>query len=72
VAGREWYSAWAKREKRNKETGQDAAGRFVQNLRVLQRTKDFGRKLLEVGKVMGTKGAVIDLSRDAKGDDGDW
>ena len=69
AAGVEWYSAWAKREKRNAETGQDAAGRFVQNLRVLQRTKDFGRKLLEVGKkVMGSKGAVIDISRDPKGE----
>ena len=68
AAGADWYAQWAGSEKRNKETGLDADGRFLQNLRVLQRTADYGLKLLEVGqKVMGTKGAVIDLSRDAKG-----
>jgi len=68
AAGAEWYAAWAGTEKRNEETGLDADGRFLQNLRVLQRTSDYGLKLLEAGqKVMGTKGAVIDLSRDSKG-----
>jgi hypothetical protein len=68
VAGVNWYGEWAGIEKRNEETGLDADGRFLQNLRVLQRTADYGLKLLEVGqKVMGTKGAVIDLRRDSKG-----
>lgn len=68
AAGAEWYAAWTSQEKRNEETGLDADGRLVQNLRVLQRTADYGLKLLEVGqKVMGTKGVVIDLSRDDKG-----
>lgn len=69
AAGDEWYQSWARKEKRDDETGKDADERFVQNLRVLQRTKDYGRKLLEVGrKVMKTKGAVIDLTRADKGE----
>jgi len=67
AAGQEWYSAWSTAKKRNAETGKDADARFLQNLSVLQRTADYGRKLLEMGKVIGTKGVVIDLSRDAKG-----
>jgi hypothetical protein len=68
AAGADWYSAWSSAEKRNEETGKDADARFLQNLSVLQRTADYGLKLLEVGKkVMKSKGAVIDLSRDSKG-----
>jgi hypothetical protein len=68
AAGAEWYAAWAGQEKRNAETGLDAGGKFVQNLRVLQRTCDYGRKLLEVGtEVLKSKGAVIDLTRDSTG-----
>lgn len=68
AAGEEWYRAWASKEPRNKATAKDADGRFLQNLQVLQRTGDYGRRLLEVGRrVMKTKGAVIDLSRNDKG-----
>lgn len=68
AAGVDWYAAWAGQEKRNADTGLDAAGKFVQNLRVLQRTADYGKKLLDVGReVLKSKGAVIDLTRDVKG-----
>jgi hypothetical protein len=68
AAGDDWYEAWASKKSRNKETGKDADERFLQNLQVLQRTKDYGRRLLEVGRrVLKSKGAVIDLSRDDKG-----
>lgn len=68
AAGAEWYAAWAGQEKRNEDTGLDADGKFVQNLRVLQRTADYGKKLLDVGReVLKTKGAVIDLTRANKG-----
>jgi hypothetical protein len=68
AAGADWYAEWEKTAKRDKETGLDADGRFLQNLRVLQRTSDYALKLLQVGReVLKSKGAVIDLSRDAKG-----
>src|SRR4051812_1583469 len=68
VAGAEWYAEWAKKESRNDKTGKDADGRFLQNLKVLQRTKDYGRKLLLAGRrILKTKGCVIDLTRDARG-----
>lgn len=68
AAGDEWYAAWANKEKRSADAGKDADERFIQNLRVLQRTKDYGRKLLQVGqKVLKRKGAVIDLRRDKDG-----
>jgi hypothetical protein len=68
AAGADWYAAWAKKERRNDKTGKDADGRFLQNLRVLQRTKDYGRKLLQAGRrILKTKGCVIDLTRDGKG-----
>ena len=68
AAGDDWYSEWSEAKKRNKETGLDADGRFLQNLRVLQRTADYALKLLQVGReVLKSKGAVIDLTRDAKG-----
>ncbi len=68
AAGNDWYGEWARKDSRNEKTGKDAYGRFIQNLKVLQRTKDYGQKLLAVGKrVLKTKGAVIDLSRDGKG-----
>jgi hypothetical protein len=64
TAGEEWYKTWAA-----KKGGKDADARFLQNIGTLQRTADYGRRLLEVGqKVMGTKGAVIDLSRDEEGE----
>jgi hypothetical protein len=67
VAGAEWYGEWAKKESRNDKTGKDADGRFLQNLKVLQRTKDYGRKLLQAGRrILKTKGCVIDLARDAR------
>ena len=67
VAGNEWYADWAAKERRNEETGKDADGRFLQNLKVLQRTKDYGLKLLQVGtKILKTKGCVIDIVRDNK------
>jgi len=68
AAGADWYAEWSEAKKRNKDTGLDADGRFLQNLRVLQRTSDYALKLLEIGqKVLKSKGAVIDLTRDAKG-----
>lgn len=68
AAGEDWYKEWLKKEPRNETTAKDAHGRFVQNVRVLQRTSDYGRRLLDVGRrVMKTKGAVIDLTRDNKG-----
>jgi hypothetical protein len=51
----------------------DAEDRIVQNMAVLQRVNltsntPYGLKLLEVGrKVMRSKGAVIDMTRDGKG-----
>jgi hypothetical protein len=64
AAGEEWYKTWAA-----KKGDHDADARFLQNLGVLQRTADYGRKLLEVGqKIMETKGVVIDLTRDDKGE----
>lgn len=68
AAGAEWYGEWVGTKKRNKETGLDADGRFLQNIRVLQRTADYALKLLQVGRdVLKSKGAVIDLTRDSKG-----
>lgn len=68
AAGNDWYSDWASKEPRNKETAKNVDGRFQQNLQVLQRTNDYGRRLLEVGrKVLKSKGAVIDLARDDRG-----
>ena len=68
AAGADWYGEWESQKKRNKETGKDADARFLQNLRVLQRTSDYALKLLQVGReVLKSKGAVIDISRDAKG-----
>lgn len=69
AAGEEWYKAWASKEPRNKETGKDVDGRLLQNLQVLQRTKDYGRRLLDTGRrVLRSKGAVIDLTRDSNGE----
>jgi hypothetical protein len=67
VAGSDWFTWWCEREPRN-EYGKDATGRFLDNLWILQRTGNYGRKLLEVGtKVLGTEGCVIDFARDRKG-----
>src|SRR4051794_31008328 len=61
IAGKERYAEWASREKRNEETGLDPDARILQNMRVLQRTRDYGKKLLDVGhQVLKSKGAVID------------
>ena len=68
AAGDEWYDGWANKEMRSGTTGKDADARFLQNLGVLQRSRDYGLRLLQVGQqVMGTKGAVIDLTRDGDG-----
>jgi hypothetical protein len=68
VAGAEWYDAWANKEKRTAD-GLDADAKFLLNLKVLQRTKDYGRKLLDAGrKILKSKGAVIDLQRDSDGE----
>lgn len=68
AAGNDWYRAWANKEARSEATGKNAAERFLQNIRVLQRTRDYARRLLEVGRrVMRTKGCVIDLTRDKQG-----
>jgi hypothetical protein len=53
----EQWTAFECRQPRNLATGLDPAGRLIQNLRTLQRTKDYGQKLLQVG-------AVVDLKRD--------
>ena len=68
VSDPDWFKAWEGKEARDEETGKDAEARFLQNLTVLQRTRDYGRRLLEVGtKVLRSKGAVIDLRHDDKG-----
>jgi hypothetical protein len=68
ASGKDWFDAWASKELRSKQ-GKDADGRFVQNLRVLQRTADYAKRLLETGKkVLKSKGAVIDLQRDQTGE----
>jgi hypothetical protein len=62
LAGDDWYQKWASKESRNDQTGKDPDGRILQNLKTLQRTADYGLKLLQVGRrVMGTQGAVIDM-----------
>jgi hypothetical protein len=67
AAGEEWYKGWINKAART-DNGKDAHGRFLQNLRVLQRTRSFGKRLLEVGRrVLGSKGAVIDMTRDEDG-----
>jgi hypothetical protein len=56
--GENWEAFQAKAA-RNKETGKDVDGRLLQNLTVLQRVNDYGKKLLQVN-------AVIDLKREGK------
>jgi hypothetical protein len=60
-ADAEGWKAFESREARNENTGKDLSGRILQNCRVLQRTKDYGRPLLRAG-------AVIDLTRSDTGD----
>lgn len=60
------WKAFAKREARNDETGKDCAERLYQNVTVLQRSADYGARLADLGKVIGTKGVCIDLQRDEK------
>lgn len=57
--GAEAWKAFANKPMRN-ENGLKLDGRILQNLLVLQRTKDYGLKLLQVG-------AVIDLQRNKQG-----
>jgi len=59
-SGWEGFKEWASKEKRNSKTGKDADARIFQNVRVLQRTKDFAKPLLAAG-------AVIDLTYDDRG-----
>lgn len=59
-ADAEGWKAFEKRPARNQATGKDLEGRIVQNCRVIQRTKDYGKPLLAAG-------AVLDLTRDDKG-----
>lgn len=61
------WERWKNKEPRNKETGKDWEARFDQNITVLQRVEGngvtpYGLKIMNVGqKVMGKKGAVIDI-----------
>lgn len=56
--GKDEWKAFETKKARN-ENGLDCNGRILQNLLVLQRVKDYGLKLLQVG-------AVIDLRRNDK------
>jgi hypothetical protein len=62
ATGPKWQ-AFQRKESRNDETGKDTAGRLFTNALVLQRP-DYGAKILDLGKVIGSKGVVIDLRRD--------
>jgi hypothetical protein len=55
-ADAEGWKAFQSRKARNEDTGKDVNGRILQNCRVLQRTNDYGKPLLD-------SGAVIDLIR---------
>lgn len=59
-ADAEGYRTFANKPARNEATAKDLDGRILQNCRVLQRTKDYGKPLLKAG-------AVIDLTRDDNG-----
>jgi hypothetical protein len=50
------WEAFASKPARNAATGKDVAGRLLQSLMVLQRVRDYGKKLAQMG-------AVIDLKR---------
>jgi len=51
-------------ERADEENAKDLDGKIIQNLQVLQRVKDYGRKLLQYGKkVMGTSGCVIEMTK---------
>ena len=54
------FKGFKNREARNEATAKDLDGRILQNCRVLQRTKDYGKPLLKAG-------AVLDLTRDKGG-----
>ena len=54
------YKEWASKAMRNRKTGKTAEGRLLQNVRVLQRTVDFGRPLILAN-------AVIDLAYNSNG-----
>jgi hypothetical protein len=60
AADAEGWKAFENRKPRNKETAKDLDGRIMQNCRVLQRVKDYGRPLLKAG-------AVLDMPRDKTG-----
>src|SRR5262249_36658684 len=59
-ADAESYKAFVNKPAKNEATAKNLDGRILQNCRVLQRTKDFGKPLLKAG-------AVIDLTRDEGG-----
>jgi hypothetical protein len=59
-ADAEGWKGFEKRKARNEATAKDLDGRILQNCRVLQRIKDYGRPLLKAG-------AVLDLTRDTGG-----
>lgn len=69
--GKTAWQRFAKRDPRNAETGKDVDGRALQNFNVLQRLSGhtpYGMKLLEVGKrILGTAGAVIDITQGTTG-----
>ncbi len=56
----EGWKGFKNRQARNEATAKDLDGRILQNCRVLQRVKDYGRPLLKAG-------AVLDLTRDDAG-----
>ncbi len=51
----EGWKAFAKKEARNEATAKDTQGRLLQNVRVLQRTNDYAKPLLEAGAVIDLK-----------------
>jgi hypothetical protein len=65
--GKEKTTAWERfsdRDPRNADTGKDVEGRIEQNITVLQRLTGltpYGRRIFDLGKVLGTKGVVIDV-----------
>jgi len=54
------------KESRNDETGKDHNERFLQNLKVLQRVRDYGLSCLRLGRRSCDKGCVIDLTRNGE------
>ncbi len=65
VNGETFWRRWKNRTPRSKKNSLPWEGRFMQNVRVLQRltgANPYGMKIMDVGtKVLGTAGAVIDI-----------